>query len=580
MRPALHAAPSPRPEQTTDWSQLAHHIDQLVQGQLGHWWLGQSPVQAALVCLDWAGHLAQSPGKQLAVAHEALADAQQTALNWLGATPSANGDRRFQAEGWQRWPYKAIADSFLWQERLWERATRGVPGVNPKHEDAAAFAARQWLDMCSPANLPWLNPEVLQRTGQELGANVVRGALNLADDQLRQVRQQAPAGTEAFQPGQQVAITPGQVVWRNRLIELIQYAPTTATVHAEPILIVPAWIMKYYILDLSPGNSLVKYLVDQGHTVFMISWKNPGPDERDLGLDDYRQLGVMAALDAIGQIVPGQRVHATGYCLGGTLLQIAAATMGRDHDDRLASISLFAAQGDFSEAGELLLFINDSEVNLLEAMMAEQGYLKGSQMAGAFQMLRSNDLVWSRWVHNYLLGERDAPSDLMAWNADTTRMPARMHSEYLHRLFLHNELARGHFEVAGSPIWVTDIRVPCFAVGTTTDHVAPWRSVHKLHLLPLDVTFVLTNGGHNAGVVSEPGHPHRHYQMLHRTADGPYLAPDDWQAQAPQCEGSWWPAWHQWLAAHSSAQVAPPRMGLSGRRQALPAAPGTYVHER
>jgi polyhydroxyalkanoate synthase len=320
----------------------------------------------------------------------------------------------------------------------------------------------------------------------------------------------------------------------------------------------------------------VKYLVDQGHTVFILSWKNPAPLDRDLSMGHYRRLGVMAALDAIGKIATGRKVHAAGYCLGGTLLAIAAAAMARDGDERLATISLLAAQVDFEEAGELTLFIDDSQVSLLEDMMSAQGYLDTRQMAGAFQLLRSNDLIWSKRVKEYLLGTRAPMTDLMAWNADATRMPYAMHSEYLRRLFLRNDLTAGRYEVDGRPVVLSDIRAPLFAVGTTRDHVAPWRSAYKVDLYThVDTTFLLASGGHNAGIVSEPGHDGRSYQVATRGRDVPHVDAEAWLAQTPRREGSWWPEWQQWLAQRSGTPAAPPPIGA-----ALGEAPGEYVLQR
>jgi len=313
--------------------------------------------------------------------------------------------------------------------------------------------------------------------------------------------------------------------------------------------------------------------------VFIISWRNPTAADRDLGLDDYRSLGVMAALEAVATIVPERKVHAVGYCLGGTLLAIAATAMARDGDDRLQSLSLLAAETDFRESGEIALFVDESQLAWLEAAMWDKGYLDGRQMAGAFQMLRSQDLIWSRRVREYLLGERQAQSDLMAWNADVTRMPYRMHSEYLRQLYLGNDLAEGRYRVDGRPVALTDVTVPLFVVGTVRDHVAPWQSVYKLHLLSdAELTFVLTSGGHNAGVVSEPGHPRRSFQIATRSAGERYLDPQQWRAQTPLHEGSWWPAWQHWLAQRSSARAAPPAMGSRrGAYAPLADAPGTYV---
>ncbi|MBP6895447.1 MAG: PHA/PHB synthase family protein [Gammaproteobacteria bacterium] len=574
-------APSPNPVPTADApaDAAAAALDMQARATAARLTGALSPMAGLLAAFDWAAHLAASPGKQVALAQLAAQQAQALSREWAPATPDAFAapDRRFRAPAWQHAPFKAWQQAFLASQQWWDAATHGVLGVERHHEDLVAFSARQWLDLLSPGNLPWANPEVIEATLREGGANLLRGLHNWMEDAGRQASGAAPAGTEQFRVGHEVAITPGKVVLRNALIELIQYAPATPTVHPEPVLLVPAWIMKYYILDLTPEESLVRYLVSQGHTVFCISWKNPGEAERDRGMDDYLQLGLHAALDAVQALCPRRKVHAAGYCLGGTLLAIGAAAMARDGDDRLASTTYFAAQTDFSEPGELGLFIDESQLSLLEAQMRQKGYLTAQQMAGAFSMLRSYDLLWSRMVGDYLLGHRAPMNALMAWNADATRMPARMHSEYLRRLFLDDDLSEGRFPVGGRPVSLGSLRLPTFMVGTVTDHVAPWRSVHKLHFLcPAEITFALTTGGHNAGIVNPPSpDSRRSHRLLTRPADGPYLAPDEWLAAAPTHAGSWWPAWQQWLAAHSGAPVKPPRMGTG-----LADAPGNYVLER
>ena len=571
---------------------MAERLDPTVHAAIARSVASLSHASALLAATDWALHLAASPGKCMDLTRLAMRQGEELAAYarermTAGADQQARHsvrppfeDRRFTAPEWQHWPFNYLHQSFLRTEQWWAAATHGVRGVEKHHENVVAFAARQLLDMFSPGNQLATNPVVLQRTLQQGGANLMRGMQNAADDFQRLATGKPPAGTENFVVGRDVGITPGKVVLQNRLMELIQYTPTTETVHPEPILIVPAWIMKYYILDLSPHNSLIRYLVDQGHTVFCISWKNPGYEDRDMGMDDYLDLGFHAALDAVNAIVPKQKVHATGYCLGGTMLAIAAAAMARDGDERLASMSLFAAQTDFSEPGELALFIDESQLNLLEAQMAETGYLKASQMAGAFQMLRSYDLLWSRMVNEYLLGDRAPMNDLMAWNADATRMPAKMHSQYLRRLFLNDDLSEGHYPVRGKPVSLGGITLPTFMVGTVTDHVAPWRSVFKLHLMsPAEITFALTSGGHNAGIVNPPGNPRRHYQLLTRAAGGSYVAPDEWLQKAPEAQGSWWPAWLAWLQARSGAPVKPPRTGASAYKPVCDA-PGRYVLEK
>lgn len=553
---------------------------------------GLSPQALALAFFDWSIHLAAAPGKRTELAYKATRKANRLLAHLaacrLGAEAPAcieplPGDDRFSSEGWRQFPYNIWSQAFLLNQQWWHNVTREVPGVTPHHEDVVSFAARQLLDMVSPANIPFANPDVVAKTLETGGANFVGGFRNWLEDVGRQSTGRPPVGAEDFTVGRDVAVTPGKVVYRNHLIELIQYAPATETVRPEPILIVPAWIMKYYILDLSPQNSLIRHLVAQGHTVFCISWRNPTEQDRDLGLDDYRRLGVMAALDAVGAIVPDRAIHAVGYCLGGTLLSIAAAAMAKTRDHRLASLTLLAAQTDFTEPGELALFIDPSQLHFLESMMWNRGYLSADQMAGAFQLLRSNDLVWSRLVHDYLMGERTPMIDLMAWNADSTRMPYRMHAEYLQKLYLDNELAAGRLMVEGRPATLQNIRTPLFVVGTERDHVAPWRSVYKIHYLTdADVTFVLTSGGHNAGIVSEPGRPRRRFRIATRTHDDTSLGPDEWVENAAAQEGSWWTGWVEWLAAHSAGErVAPPAMGNAGKGLVpLDDAPGSYVLQR
>ena len=567
-------------------------LDTLAHAAMARMTGSLSPVSGLLAWQDWWAHLATSPGKRLELAQLALTQAMALMHHLQERLLAPPGDarrlieppaldRRFRDPAWRNWPFHLWHQTFLLNQAWWDAATRDIAGVDPHHQKVVAFWARQWLDMFSPGNQLATNPIVLGQTLAEGGANLLRGAQHLAEDMAALAAGTGPTIPEGFAVGKDLAITPGEVILRNRVMELIQYRPTTAAVHPEPVLLVPAWIMKYYILDLSPHNSLVKYLVEQGHTVFCISWKNPGEAERDLGMEDYLHDGFLAALDAVNAVCPKARVHATGYCLGGTLLAIAAAAMARDGDDRLASATFFAAQTDFSEPGELGLFIDESQVSLLEAQMAQTGYLRASQMAGAFQMLRSYDLLWSRMVNEYLRGERTPLFDLMTWNADATRMPAKMHSQYLRRLLLNDDLSEGRYPVDGQPVSLGSLRLPIFMVGTTTDHVAPWRSTHKLHYLsPAEITFALTSGGHNAGIVNPPGpDSRRRYQILRREAGGAYLSPDHWLEAAPTHAGSWWPAWQQWLAERSGKQAKPPRMGTATYRP-IEKAPGRYVMER
>lgn len=559
-------------------------------GRLTH---GISPAALALSFQDWWVHLLASPGKQMQLAMSA----QQKALTWLlmlravaehdpeALNQSLAQDKRFAPPQWQQPPYNLLAQAFLLTQQWWAEATTGMRGVSEHHEHVVEFMARQLLDMASPSNFVPSNPQVLQATLESGGTNLWQGVANWARDAMLVATNSPPPGAERFRPGEVVALTPGKVVFRNRLIELIQYEPATRNVFAEPVLVVPSWIMKYYILDLSPHNSLVRYLVGQGHTVFMLSWRNPGPADQNIGMDDYLQLGVFETLAAVRQAQPGRKVHLTGYCLGGTLAAIAAAALAQQAGESpLASLSLLAAQADFKEPGELGLFIDESQVAFLEDVMAEQGVLDGRQMAGAFALINSKDLVWSKLVHEYLMGNATALDDLHAWNADATRMPARMHGEYLRRLYLENRLAEGRYEVRGRPVALDDIRVPMFVVGTERDHVSPWQSVYKIHLLThTEILFVLTTGGHNVGIVNPPRDdaPMVSHRLALTPADAPYVNAETWAERATRRPGSWWPTWHEWLAQHSGEREPPLPLGGSGRNRLLPLgeAPGLYVHD-
>jgi polyhydroxyalkanoate synthase len=572
-------------------SHSLENLDRTANAIVARFTMGVSPVALAMTYFDWAAHLGASPGKQFQLAEKALDYAHRWATHALDlsvnpdaparAEPSPD-DHRFDHEGWRRFPFNLVSQAFLFTEQWWHDATTAVRGVSRHDEAAVSFIARQLLDMASPSNVPLLNPEVIEATVEEKGANWLRGGGYFVDDVRRVVKGEKPAGAESFQVGKDVAITPGKVIYRNRLIELIQYEPTTATVQREPILMQSAWMMKYYIMDLSPHNSLVQYLVDRGHTVFMISWLNPGSEDRDLGLEDYRKLGTMAAIDVISKILPERKIHGVGYCLGGILLTIAAATMARDGDDRLASITLFTTLTDFTEAGEISVFMDPSEATFIEDMMWQEGYLDPAQAGGGFQLLKSRDLIWSKMVREYFLGLREPMFDLMAWNADGTRMPYRQHSELLRRLYRDNELFEGKYNVGAKAIRISDIHVPIFAVAAERDHVAPWRSVYKLNLQSdaTELTFVLTTGGHNVGIVNEPGHPRRSFQMTtwregDRTPDA-----ETWHAETPSHQGSWWPAWQEWLTANSTSKV--PASAVGAPEIGYPAlcdAPGTYVHQ-
>ncbi len=553
---------------------------------------GISPESIVLAYSDWLSHLLVSPSKQVDLQANAwrswllwLQYAQQAALggcaHCLEPTPQ---DKRFSHKAWDVLPFNALAQAFLLQEQWWALAMTGVRGVSKHHQEVAAFSTRQWLDMWSPSNFLLTNPQVLSETLTTAGANLANGFANWSRDAIAVLTQSKPRGVSAFTPGKGVALTPGNVVFKNELIELIQYKPATAKVGKEPLLIIPSWIMKYYILDLTPDDSLVDYLVAQGHTVYMVSWKNPSSNDRNLGMDDYLDHGVLAAISAVQDFQPHQRLHAVGYCLGGTLLSIAAAALAAQGQNPIETMTLLAAQTDFHEPGELGLFIDESQIAFLEDLMNEKGYLDGRQMAGAFALINSKDLVWSKLVHEYLMGAHTPVTALRAWNADATRLPARMHSEYLRRLYLHNDLAEGRYPVHGKVVRLADIETDVFVVATERDHVSPWQSVYKIHqLIRGSVTFVLSSGGHNVAIVNPPKGPGAFPQSSYRTAThNAGTAPDDpckWLDTAATEAGSWWPCWHHWLLKHSSGQIKPPNTPALLLNSKPLSAPGGYVLE-
>lgn len=581
--------PAPRRGRKDRQAEHAHqNLDRSARASIARLSGGVSAHAFIEAWTDWAFHMGHSPGRQLELAERA----HQNALKLMNlanlADPDApppfvpkHYDHRFDHPGWKTPPFLLWQQGFLAIQDWWDHATSQLRGLRPEDAARTRFMARQALDTVAPSNFPALNPEIIIATFASSGRNLTVGAAHYTQDMVKTLTQKRDPAPDGFQVGQELACTPGAVVFRTELFELIQYAPQTGEVQGEPILFVPAWIMKYYILDLSPHNSMVNYLVSQGFTVFMISWCNPTVEQADLSLEDYRTAGVMAALDVVGQIIPDRKVQAVGYCLGGTILAIAAATMAREGDDRLASITLMAAQVDFAEAGELLLFVDESQVAFLEDLMWDQGYLDRPQMTRTFSTIRSEDLIWSRAVRRYLLGQNDLPTDMGTWVADTTRMPARMHGQYLRGLFLENRLTAGRFAVEGRVIALKDISTPMFVVATETDHIAPWRSVYKTQLFTdCDLTFVLSSGGHNSGIVNEPGKPRSRFFRSYRIAGASYVGPDDWLSEAQPQEGSWWPDWQEWLRGRSGGAMPAPATGAPGYGlPPLGPAPGSFVFQ-
>ncbi len=489
-------------------------------------------------------------------------------------------DKRFKDAAWQQNEiFDFIKQSYLLSARYVNDVVKQADGLDPKTTKKVDFYARQFVDAMSPSNFLLTNPEVLRKTAETGGENLLRGLNNLLADLERGRGRLSIKMTDmdAFKLGENIAVSPGKVVFQNELMQLIQYAPETESVLKRPLLILPPWINKFYILDLRPANSFVRYAVSLGHTVFMVSWVNPNAELAQADFEDYMRKGIFAALDAIERATGERVVNAIGYCLGGTLLGTTLAYMAAQNDTRIASATFFVSLLDFTEVGELGVFIDEEQLKSLEDKMRKTGYLEGADMATTFNMLRANDLIWSFVVNNYLMGNEPFPFDLLYWNSDATRMPARMHSFYLRHMYQENALARpGAISIGGVPIDLAQVKVPAYFLSTREDHIAPWRSTYSgMKLLGGEKRFVLAASGHIAGVVNPPqGGKYNHWIAEDLPEDSL-----NWFDSATEMAGSWWPDWNRWVTAHAP-QTAAARVPGDGRLTVIEDAPGSYVRVR
>jgi len=488
------------------------------------------------------------------------------------------GDNRFKDPDWSNSHiFDFWKQAYLITSRWAEDVTRNTEGVDEKTRKKALFYLDQMLAALSPSNYPLTNPEVLRTTLATNAENLVQGMTQFAHDleQSKDLLRISQTDLSAFEVGRDLAVTPGKVVFQNDLIQLIQYAPTTEQVFERPLIIVPPWINKYYILDLVPEKSLVKWAVDQGFTVFMISWVNPKARLAQKTFEDYMKEGILAAVEAVNKQLGLHHVNVLGYCVGGTLLACTLTYMAAKGDDRVASATFLAAQVDFSEAGDLLIFIDDAQLKSLEEMMAEQGYLDGSRMAAVFNMLRPRDLIWPYVVNNYLLGKKPFPFDLLFWNADSTRLPAANHAFYLREFYHENRLSKGELQLGGVKLDLSKVKIPIYELFTREDHIAPALSVFSgSKLFGGPVRYVMAGSGHIAGVVNPPAK--KKYQFW---TGEPAATFEEWAAKAKETAGSWWPDWTAWLAERSGEKV-PARDPSVGTLKPIEDAPGSYVRDR
>ncbi len=548
---------------------------------------GNDPAGLGRAFMELTGQIMSNPARlaeaQMALWQDYAKIWHTTARRMMGETPEPvttprKGDNRFKDPAWQEnFLFDYIKQSYLVTAQ-WLQATvhEADEELDEKTRQKIEFYTRQFVDAIAPSNFAMTNPAVVRATVESGGENLVKGLNNLLRDleagkgQLK-ISQTDPS---AFEFGRNIAVTPGKVVYQNDLIQLLQYEPTTETVAKRPLMIIPPWINKFYILDLRPQNSFIKWAVEQGHTVFVLSWVNPDAGFAQKDFVDYMREGPLAALDAIEKATGEREVNAIGYCLGGTLLASTLAWMAAKGDDRIKSATYFAATVNFGEPGELGVFIDEDQLRAMEDKMNERGYLEGSEMANTFNMLRANDLIWSFVVNNYLLGKDPFPFDLLYWNSDSTRMPAAMHSFYLRNMYQKNALAQpGGVELDGVPIDLRQVKTPTFLLASREDHIAPWTGVYRgCALFGGPVKFVLAASGHIAGVVNPPAAG----KYAHWTNSKTPPEPEEWLKGSTEHAGSWWPEWQKWISRHAGGKV-PARVPGDGKLSVLEDAPGSYV---
>ena len=553
-------------------------------------WSGESdPLGVGAIITRMMMQLASNPlallPAQMALVNDFGAIGRQAFLRALGFeteshVPTPPGDRRFRHEGWSEHTFFDVTrQSYLATGKRVFEALDDIGGLDERSAAKLRFYVGQLVDALSPSNFHATNPEVLERTRESGGANLVDGLNNLLDDLERSGGRFDVATTpaDAFEVGGNLATTPGKVVFQNELFQLIQYAPTTETVARRPLLVIPPWMNKYYILDLTEQNSMLRWLVDAGHTVFVMSRVNPDESLAGRDFEDYMRDGILAALDAIELATGEKRVNAVGYCLGGILLSATLAVMAKRGDKRIASATLLTTMVDFSDAGDVQLFIDDEGLESLEARICEQGYLDGAQVGATFRAFRANDLVWSFYVNNYLLGNEPRPFDLLYWNADSTNMPAACHLYIMRNMYLHNRLRQpGELTLDGTPVDVTAVKTPSYVLSTIDDHIAPWKTTYETTgLFSGPVRFVLGASGHIAGVINPPARGKYGYW----TQDENPARADDWLAGAKSHAGSWWPDWARWVKRYAGGRV-PARAPGEGSLPILEDAPGSYVKVR